>query len=197
MSHPIARRAGLLALTAAMLMPSAGALSDVSNWAQEGVAAAQNAGLAPSSLANSAASGSITRAEFCAVALNAYKAVSGKAVYVSGKKPFADCSDPNVTAAYLLGIVKGRTNGNFDPDAKISREEMCTMLDNILTAADIEATEIAGDAGGIVPGQGHLAGFFHTAVRRDRGLRRSAVPGEESLFRGDQGDVFGNLPAEK
>ena len=146
MSHPIARRAGMLALTAAMLMPSAGALSDVSNWAQEGVAAAQNAGLAPSSLSNSAASGSITRAEFCAVALNAYKAVSGKAVYVSGKKPFEDCSDPNVTAAYLLGIVKGRTNGNFDPDAKISREEMCTMLDNILAAADIEATEIAGDA---------------------------------------------------
>ena len=146
MSHPIARRAGMLALTAAMLMPSAGALSDVSSWAQEGVAAAQNAGLAPSSLANSAASGSITRAEFCAVALNAYKAVSGKAVYVSGKKPFEDCSDPNVTAAYLLGIVKGRTNGNFDPDAKISREEMCTMLDNILAAADIEATEIAGDA---------------------------------------------------
>ena len=114
MSHPIARRAGMLALTAAMLMPSAGALSDVSNWAQEGVAAAQNAGLAPSSLSNSAASGSITRAEFCAVALNAYKAVSGKAVYVSGKKPFEDCSDPNVTAAYLLGIVKGRTNGNFE-----------------------------------------------------------------------------------
>ena len=53
MSHPIARRAGMLALTAAMLMPSAGALSDVSSWAQEGVAAAQNAGLAPSSLSNS------------------------------------------------------------------------------------------------------------------------------------------------
>ena len=35
MSHPIARRAGMLALTAAMLMPSAGALSDVSSWAQE------------------------------------------------------------------------------------------------------------------------------------------------------------------
>lgn len=51
---------------------------------------------------------------------------------------------PNVTAAYLLGIIKGRTNGNFDPDAKISREEMCTMFNNILAAADIEATEIAG-----------------------------------------------------
>ena len=76
MSHPIARRAGMLALTAAMLMPSAGALSDVSSWAQEGVAAAQNAGLAPSSLSNSAASGSITRAEFCAVALNAYKSAA-------------------------------------------------------------------------------------------------------------------------
>ena len=120
MSHPIARRAGMLALTAAMLMPSAGALSDVSSWAQEGVAAAQNAGLAPSSLSNSAASGSITRAEFCAVALNAYKAVSGKAVYVSGKKPFEDCSDPNVTAAYLLGIVKGVLH-TFPENRKIAR----------------------------------------------------------------------------
>ena len=146
MSHPIARRAGMLALTAAMLMPNAGALSNVSNWAQDGVAAAQSAGLAPSSLADSLAMEPITRSEFCAVALNAYKAVSGKAVYVSGKKPFQDCSDPNVTAAYLLGIVNGRTNGNFDPDAKISREEICTMLNNILTAANIEASEIAGDA---------------------------------------------------
>lgn len=146
MSHSIARRVGVLALTAAMFVPNAGALSNVSNWASEGVAAAQEAGLSPSSLENSPATGSITRAEFCAVAVNAYKAVSGKAVYVSGKKPFADCSDLNVTAAYLLGIVKGRTNGNFDPDSSISREDICTMLSNILTASGIEAGEIAGDA---------------------------------------------------
>ena len=86
MSHPIARRAGMLALTAAMLMPSAGALSDVSSWAQEGVAAAQNAGLAPSSLSNSAASGSITRAEFCAVALNAYKGCQRQGCLCFGQK---------------------------------------------------------------------------------------------------------------
>lgn len=146
MSHSIARRVGALALTAAMFVPNAGALSGVSTWATDGVAAAQEAGLAPSSLENSAATGAITRAEFCAVALKAYKAVSGKAIFASGKKPFADCSDPNVTAAYLLGIVKGRSNGNFDPDASISREDICTMLNNILTAANIEAKEIAGDA---------------------------------------------------
>ena len=93
MSHPIARRAGMLALTAAMLMPSAGALSDVSNWAQEALPL-RRMPVWHLRLCNSAASGSITRAEFCAVALNAYKAVSGKAVYVSGKKPFEDCSDP-------------------------------------------------------------------------------------------------------
>lgn len=146
MSHSIARRAGALALTAAMLVPNAGALSNVSNWATEGVAAAQEAGLSPKSLETCAATGSITRAEFCAIAVNTYKAVSGKAVFASGKKPFADCSDPNVTAAYLLGIVKGRTNGNFDPDSSISRQDICTMLNNILTAANIEPTVIAGDA---------------------------------------------------
>ena len=40
MKHPIFRRAGTLALLGALLIPQAGALSDVSNWAQEGGTAA-------------------------------------------------------------------------------------------------------------------------------------------------------------
>ena len=50
MSHPFARRAGALALTAALFAQQAGALSNISSWAEEGVAAAQEAGLMPSAL---------------------------------------------------------------------------------------------------------------------------------------------------
>ncbi len=50
MSHPFARRAGALALTAALFVQQAGALSNISSWAEEGVAAAQAAGLMPSAL---------------------------------------------------------------------------------------------------------------------------------------------------
>ena len=146
MKHPIFRRAGTLALLGALLIPQAGALSDVSNWAQEGVAAAQEAGLIPSTLETRSATGAITRAEFCGIAVNAYKAVSGKAVFASGKKPFRDCDDPNVVAAYELGLISGRGDGVFDPDAEIERQDLCMMLYNILNTAGIDAPAIAGDA---------------------------------------------------
>lgn len=146
MSHPILRRASTLALLAALAVPQAGALSNVSAWAQEGVAAAQDAGLMPSSLSSRAANGEITRAEFCGIAVNAYKAVSGKAVFASGKRPFRDCDDPNVVAAFELGLVSGRSDGIFDPDASIQRQDLCVMLYNVLDAAGIEAPAIAGDA---------------------------------------------------
>ena len=140
------RRASTLALLAALAVPQAGALSNVSSWAQEGVAAAQDAGLMPSSLASRAANGEITRAEFCGIAINAYKAVSGKAVFASGKHPFRDCDDPNVVAAFELGLVSGRGDGVFDPDASIQRQDLCVMLYNVLDAVGIEAPAIAGDA---------------------------------------------------
>ena len=146
MPHPFVRRAGTLALLGAMLMPQAGALSDVSAWAQEGVAAAQDAGLMPSALEARSAKGEITRAEFCGIAVNAYKAVSGKAVFASGKRPFRDCDDPYVVAAYELGLVSGRGSGVFDPDARIGRHDLCAMLYNTLAAGSIVAPAIAGDA---------------------------------------------------
>lgn len=146
MKHPIFRRAGTLALLGALLIPQAGALSDVSTWAQEGVAAAQEAGLIPSVLETRSATGAITRAEFCGIAVNAYKAISGKAVFASGKKPFRDCDDPSVVAAYELGLINGRGDGVFDPDDEIQRQDLCVILNNILNTAGIDAPAIAGDA---------------------------------------------------
>ena len=146
MSFTFFRRAGLLALAGAMLMPQADALSNVSAWAQEGVTAAQLAGLETNALAAVDAQSEITRAEFCGIAVNAYKAVSGKAVFASAKKPFRDCDDPSVIAAYELGLVNGRGEALFDPDAHIERQDLCVMLNNILSAAQIEAPALAGDA---------------------------------------------------
>lgn len=146
MPHPLFRRAGALALLAALTIPQAGALSNVSTWAQSEVAAAQAAGLMPSSLEASSAQGAITRREFCSIAVNVYKAVTGKAVFASGKKPFRDCDDPSVVAAYELGLVSGRGNGIFDPDSSIERQDLCVMLNNVISVANIDAPDRAGDA---------------------------------------------------
>ena len=123
MPYHFVRRAGVLALAATMVVPQAGALSDVSSWAQEDIAAAQQAGLMPTSLADSAAREEITRAEFCAIAVKAYKQLTGKAVYASGQKFFRDTDDANVNAAYSLGLVTGRASGYFDPNASIERQD--------------------------------------------------------------------------
>ena len=146
MPYHFVRRAGVLALAATMVVPQAGALSDVSSWAQEDIAAAQQAGLMPTSLADSAAREEITRAEFCAIAVKAYKQLTGKAVYASGQKFFRDTDDANVNAAYSLGLVTGRASGYFDPNASIERQDLCVILNNILDKAGIDAPEIAGDA---------------------------------------------------
>lgn len=146
MPYHFVRRAGVLALAATMVVPQAGALSDVSSWAQEDIAAAQQAGLMPISLADSSAREEITRAEFCAIAVKAYKQLTGKAVYASGQKFFRDTDDANVNAAYSLGLVTGRASGYFDPNASIERQDLCVILNNILDKAGIDAPEIAGDA---------------------------------------------------
>ena len=142
MPYHFVRRAGVLALAATMVVPQAGALSDVSSWAQEDIAAAQQAGLMPTSLADSSAREEITRAEFCAIAVKAYKQLTGKAVYASGQKFFRDTDDANVNAAYSLGLVTGRASGYFDPNASIERQDLCVILNNILDKAGIDAPEI-------------------------------------------------------
>ena len=147
MPHRFIRSMGALTLFATFCMlPHAGALSNVSAWAEKDIAAAQMAGLVPESLQTLNARGEVTRAEFCSIALNVYKTISGKTVFASGRHPFRDCDDPNVTAAFELGIVSGRGNGIFDPDASIERQDLCVMLHNIIDATKIDAAGIVGEA---------------------------------------------------
>lgn len=146
MSHPLLRCAGMLLAASALLSPQAGALSGVSPWAESSLAAAEAASLVPDRLAELSAVAPITREEFCLVAVKLYQAASGKTVSPADDTPFSDCDDPYVAAAYALGIVNGRGSGVFDPNASISRQELCVMLHHILFAAQIDVSDIAGDA---------------------------------------------------
>lgn len=44
------------------------------------------------------------------------------------EQPFSDDHSPEAVAAHALGIVQGRGDGIFDPDALITRQEAATML---------------------------------------------------------------------
>ena len=79
--------------------------------------------------------GSITRKEFCYIALDSLHKISGLNLNETVENPFADTNDAFVLAAYALGVVKGTSDTTFSPDSPISRQEMCVMLFRVLEAA--------------------------------------------------------------
>jgi len=81
----------------------------------------------------------IRREEFAELVVNLYEAMSGEAVSLPAATPFADTDIDHVLKANSLGIVNGRGAGVFDPDGKITRQEMAAMYARLLNALGIEA----------------------------------------------------------
>lgn|GEM_PF-1774152 len=78
--------------------------------------------------------GDVTRAEFTAMLVRAFN------LNATADLTFSDVSETAwyhdaISAATAYGIVNGRSASIFDPNAKISREEMATMAANALKAA--------------------------------------------------------------
>lgn len=71
----------------------------------------------------------ITREEFAVISLYLYASVSNMELpQMSVENPFTDCNNPLVVTAYGLGLVKGVSENEFNPNAKLTREQMCVML---------------------------------------------------------------------
>lgn len=103
----------------------------VSGWAKDEVTAADSLGLIPDTLYGKDLSKPITRAEFCAVALQLYESLTETTVpYASS--PFTDIArDPDagsIARAASLDITVGTTPTTFSPSLNISREQLATML---------------------------------------------------------------------
>ncbi len=104
-----------------------------SGWATEELKKAEELRLIPESLRTADLARPITRAEFAAVAVKLYEAMSGEMAQ-AGNNPFADTNDPEVLKAYALGITKGTSETAFEPDLLISREQVATMLTRTVMA---------------------------------------------------------------
>jgi len=118
----------------------------VSDWAREQVDSAAVKGLMPDCLGDDFTV-NITRAEFAAVAVELYEAMSGDTAPAPGENPFSDTDDPVVLQANALGIVKG-SGGKFRPDDLVSRQEAALMLSRVYTELGgeiptVEATTFA------------------------------------------------------
>lgn len=138
MKHSRALCALIMTAMACSFVPPASALTDVSSWAEPDVMAVSAAGLMPDTFAALAAKSSVSRAEFCAVALNLYEAERETTVKRTSKVYFDDCDDPDVNTAYEMNLISGRGNGVFAPDESVSRQDLCVILDSVREQCEVD-----------------------------------------------------------
>ena len=129
-----------LALTPVFCMASYTA----SDWAQTELSKAESLSLIPDSLKNADLTQHITRAEFAAVSVKAFEAITGTPCAANGENPFSDTQDSAVLAAYNLGIVNGVSATEFAPDSLLTREQAATMLSRVVVKqVPVEDIDIA------------------------------------------------------
>jgi fibro-slime domain-containing protein len=105
-----------------------------SEWATAELQQADELGLIPDSLRSADLKRSITRAEFAAVSVKAYEALSSKPAIPALNNPFTDTNDVEVLKAYNVGITTGTSATAFDPNALLNREQAATMLTRVFKA---------------------------------------------------------------
>ena len=116
-----------------------------SEWARGEVSKAFELGLIPSVLKYADLRQPITRAEFAAVSVKAYEAMSGIKANSAAVNPFVDCSDVEVLKAYNLGITTGISDTEFAPDMLLTREQAATMLTRVYKKVSLTGWTVDSD----------------------------------------------------
>lgn len=114
-----------------------------SDWAAAELGLAEEYGLLAPLGYSPDYSGLITREEFCELAVEFYTLLGGEfdPVIVN---PFKDTNSIAVIRAFGAGIIMGRTESSFDPDASVTREDICVMLSRLCDALDFRLAAKAG-----------------------------------------------------
>ena len=118
---------------------------EASDWAQEELARADELGLIPDCLEGEDLTQDITRAEFAAVTVKAYEALSGTSALPAVTNPFTDTTDIEVLKAYNVGITNGTSATEFSPNALLNREQAATMLTRVFKRVTMPGWTLATD----------------------------------------------------
>ena len=93
-----------------------------------------------------AADAPITREQFCELAFNMLNDVKELPVAKLAKAPFDDVSNPKINALAFVGIVSGRADGVFAPEAELTREEAAVIMYRMAEYAGLELPMAKVDA---------------------------------------------------
>jgi hypothetical protein len=122
-------------------------ISGAAAWAREGIAGAIAKGFVPADIQNNYAS-VITRQEFCRMAVKFIEYKTGKDIDATLSErglsrdtgAFSDTNDPDILAAYALGVTSGTGGGKFSPNGQFTREQAATMLMNTCKALGMDVS---------------------------------------------------------
>lgn len=134
------KKAVILALCV-MLSCQSGAFA-LSDWAKDESVSANRYGLVTKSILEGETTDNITREEFCELAINLYRNMGGE-MEKNVRNPFTDTNNPAVILAYSLGIINGKTDTLFYPDAPITRQEIAKII--MLTVNKAENKTVTED----------------------------------------------------
>ena len=110
-------------------------IANSSDWADLELQEAFENDLIPDVLMGKDMTGTITRAEFAAVAVKLYEALSGNRMIIGMDVPFTDISNSAerlyILKAYNYNIVNGTSATTYSPNDLLTREQMATMLTRV------------------------------------------------------------------
>lgn len=117
-----------------------------SDWAQGDLFEAEKNNLIPPVLQGADLTKAINRAEFAAICVRLYEALSGRQAIEPVDNPFRDCQDPDVLKAYHLGAVEGTSPTTYSPQAILNREQAATMLTRVFKKVALLDWSLATDS---------------------------------------------------
>ena len=119
---------------------------EASDWAQGEIAKAEEMGLIPEILDGADLTADITRAEFAAVSVKVYEALSGTPALPAVANPFTDTADAEILKAYNIGAVNGTSATTYSPNDLLNREQAATMLTRVFKRVTLPGWTLATDA---------------------------------------------------
>jgi len=123
---------------------------DASDWARNGIKEAIEKGFVPPDLQNNYKS-VITRQEFCRMAVRWVEYKTGKSIEAVMQEKgvsrdpnaFTDTNDPDILAAYALGITNGTGNKRFTPNGQFNREQAAAMIRNTCKVVGMDISNVS------------------------------------------------------
>ena len=115
----------LEATTEPVVVP--GEIIGASTWAKPEIEKAIQYALTTNKILNNFQN-SITREEFCEIAVKLYESLSFQSAAPISPNPFKDTVNPEILKANRLGIVFGTATDTFSPTSPVTRQEISVML---------------------------------------------------------------------